>query len=90
MPSDGADEDTVRRFEEALSGLPAVPTRAEVAVLLDVFPASDDTLFGAAWTLLHYVEGAPGWPYESMLDGRNWWVRFLRERAERGGRLPSA
>lgn len=69
MPSGtGADEDTVRGCEEALSGLPAVPTPAEVAALLDVFPASDDTLFGAARTLLHDVEEAPGWPYESMLS----------------------
>jgi len=37
---------------------------------------------------VHFIEKAPDWPYADVLDDRNWWVQFLRERAERGGVLP--
>jgi hypothetical protein len=74
----------VHLYRAALAVLPSPPTRDEVIALLDVFPLDDATMFGLAWTLLHYVEAAPDWPYVESLDDRSWWLSFLRERADRG------
>jgi hypothetical protein len=43
-----------------------------------------DDCFGLAWTLLHLIETAPGWPLADCLTNTgNEWVRRLRERAAR-------
>ena len=44
-----------------------------------------DESFGLAWTLLHLIETAPGWPIEDALAGAgNEWVQRLKQRASRG------
>jgi hypothetical protein len=41
-----------------------------------------DDCLGLAWTLLHLIETAPGWPVESALVGlEGEWIDRLRERA---------
>jgi hypothetical protein len=38
-----------------------------------------------AWTLVHLVESAPGWPLLGQLpDLDNPWITLLRERATKG------
>jgi hypothetical protein len=60
----------------------------EARVLVKLF--GPDECFGVAWSLLHLVESAPGWPVLDCLeDVGNEWIRRLRERAIRGGKLPS-
>jgi hypothetical protein len=42
-----------------------------------------DDSFGLAWTLLHLIETAPGWPLEDVLDeSGNEWVDRLKQRAK--------
>src|SRR5438552_4354457 len=85
MPGEAnADADVVSRFQEVVEALPERATDDEAVALLDVFPADDDSLFGLAWAVLHLIETAPGWPLMDALDGRSWWVSFLRQRAGRG------
>ena len=56
-------------------------TDEEACALVKLF-GSDDCV-GLAWTLLHLIETAPGWPIESALIGlEGEWIRRLRERAE--------
>lgn len=41
-----------------------------------------DGCFGAAWTLVHLIETAPGWPLADCLqDTSNEWIRRLAHRA---------
>ncbi len=82
-----ADEETVKRFQEGVEALVAPASDDEAIALLNVLPQDDDSLFGLAWSVLGFIETAPNWPDRTALDDRNWWVTFLRERAERGGRL---
>ena len=45
-----------------------------------------DDYFGAAWTILHLIESAPGWPIEECLtDISNEWVIRLKGRAGLNG-----
>jgi hypothetical protein len=42
-----------------------------------------DDCFGLAWTLLHIIETAPGWPLSDALgDDRNEWNERLKQRAK--------
>ena len=86
-PESDAEVSTVERFQEGLAALVQPASDAEAVAVLDSFPAGDESFFGAAWTLLHFVETAPGWPDRAALGDRSWWVTFLRERADRGGAL---
>ena len=43
-----------------------------------------DDSFGLAWTLLHLIENAPGWPLDDALsESGNEWIDRLRTRAKR-------
>ncbi len=81
------DQEVLEQFHAAAEALVAPATDDEAIALLDVLPGGDDSLFGGAWALVHFIETAPGWPIREALDDRCWWVTFLRERAERGGLL---
>ncbi len=42
-----------------------------------------DDAFGLAWTLLHLIETAPGWPLADVLDQvGNEWIDRLKQRAQ--------
>jgi hypothetical protein len=46
-----------------------------------------DDCFGLAWSVLHLVETAPGWPIEERLqDADNEWVSRLKQRFENAQR----
>lgn len=85
---DGLDQDAAQRYLEAVDALQEPPTAEEVHALIRVLPPDDSTAFGLAWSVLHAIEASPAWPVWSELDDRNWWVRYLRERCERGGLTP--
>jgi len=80
----------LKRYEVLLESVHPPITDEEACVLTELLPHDDSSIFGFAWTLLHLIETAPGWPIASCLRGtENWWINFLRDRAERGGkRLP--
>jgi hypothetical protein len=57
---------------------PISDTDAQVLVTL----FGPDDCFGLAWTLLHIIETAPGWPLNDVLrDVGNEWVTLLKQRA---------
>jgi hypothetical protein len=88
MPDERAAPETVQAYEQLVQELDPPASNEEARVLLDVLPRDDSTLFGLAWSVLHLIETAPGWPDVDALDDRGWWVKILRERAQRGGLLP--
>jgi hypothetical protein len=71
---------TMQAFEEQLSKVQMPITDEEACALVRLF-GPDDCL-GLAWTLLHLIETAPGWPVDSALAGlEGEWIDRLRERA---------
>jgi hypothetical protein len=71
---------TMQAFEEQLSKVQTPITDEEACALMKLF-GPDDCL-GLAWTLLHLIETAPGWPVESAFVGlEGEWIDRLRERA---------
>jgi hypothetical protein len=54
----------------------------EAKALVELFGADD--CFGLAWTLLHVIETAPGWPIlDALGDTENQWIARLKQRAGR-------
>ena len=86
-PEASAPEGIVQPYHDALASLADPATDAEAIALLPVLPHGEDSLFGLAWSVLHFIETAPSWPIRDALDDRSWWVTFLRERADRGNQL---
>ena len=77
-PSGEADEGVVEAYERLLSRVERPVTDAEARMLVGLF--GEDDFFGLAWTLIHLVESAPGWPLNDCLSGDNVWVTLLRQR----------
>jgi hypothetical protein len=79
--SEAATVPTMQAFEDQLSKVRTPITDEEASALVKLF--GPDDCFGLAWTLLHLIETAPGWPVEVALDGlKGEWIVRLRERAE--------
>lgn len=54
----------------------------EARLLCKVF-GPEDSCFGLAWSLLHLIETAPGWPLPDCLsEPRNEWTDRLKRRAD--------
>src|SRR5215470_20003655 len=91
LPSeDQADDEYLKCFEETLKEVVQDAkqqplTNEEAKALVGLF--GPDECFGGAWTLLHLVESAPGWPIEECLqDTRKEWVARLKRRVENARR----
>jgi len=77
----GAIAAHVQEFEDALRKIQPPATKEEAIALLAVF--GQDGCFGLAWSLVHLIESAPGWPFpEAQLHAANPWVKTMLERAE--------
>ena len=71
---------TMQAIEEQLSKVQTPLTDEEACALIRLF--GPDDCHGLAWTLLHLIETAPGWPVESALVGlEGEWIDRLRVRA---------
>lgn len=80
FPASGEVVNIVIRQQEALLTRICPPINDEEARLLVALFGVDD-YFGLAWTLLHLVESAPGWPLpECLAMESNEWVKRLRSR----------
>lgn len=78
--SSAATVPVVQAFEQQLSKVQAPISDDEARALVKLF--GPDDCFGLAWTLLHLIESAPGWPLKDVLDSSaGEWVECLRERA---------
>lgn len=88
LPSEiGADIDFLKKYESLYRAVTRPITDDEARVLVKLF--GPDGCFGAASSLMHLIETAPGWPLEDCLRDRdNEWVVELRNRAIRGGCIP--
>ena len=68
--------DETRQFDQAL-----VVTFSLLAVVL-LLTTMFQVRFGLAWSLLHAIETAPGWPLMDVLSNAdNEWIERLRERS---------
>jgi hypothetical protein len=87
MPTDEqADAEPVRaaRWERLVGALDAQApvTDDEAAALVRLLPEDGSDSFGVAWTLVHLVESAPGWPLRPVLEQLDGpWADVLRRRA---------
>jgi hypothetical protein len=91
LPSEEqADDEYLERFEKTLKEVTQDAkqeplTNEEAKALVGLF--GPDECFGGAWTLLHLIESAPGWPIEECLrDTSNEWVSRLNRRIENARR----
>lgn len=81
-----ATVDQVRVVEALVKGLSKPATDEEARALVRVF--GTDSCFGLAWAVLRFIESAPGWPLvDCLTDDSNDWIKELRERSVRGGRI---
>lgn len=81
--SKAADVNWLKRHEELLKRVAQPVTDEEACGLAKLF--GPDDCFGVAWSLVHLIETAPGWPLTSCLaDSTNEWIQVLRSRADPG------
>jgi hypothetical protein len=72
----------LQAFEAALKSIERLVTNEEAMSLLQVLPNTEESCFGLAWSVLHLIETAPGWPLkEAKLHCSNPWVASMLERA---------
>jgi hypothetical protein len=83
--SDDAEVDQLEDYQRLLDRLQPPVSDAEAQVLTHLFPPDRDDCYGLAWTLVHLIETAPGWPLPACLQRSDGWIGYLRERAVRGG-----
>jgi len=76
------DVPRLQAFEAAIKLIDPPVSDAEALALLSVFPASAASCFGLAWSVLHLIETAPGWPIpEAKSQESNPWVQIMLQRA---------
>jgi hypothetical protein len=85
--SSDADANQLADYQQLLESVPPPVSDTEAEVLAGLFPADRDECFGLAWTLVHLVETAPGWPLPRCLQRSDGWIGYLRQRAVQGGDL---
>lgn len=85
LPSeDNATTQQLQEIDAALKAIVLPISNQEAAALVTIF--GDDGCFGIAYSLVHLIETAPGWPLRLCLNNsENRWMVELRDRAIRGG-----
>jgi hypothetical protein len=80
-PSNSADRENIRQYQNLLAAIQKPVTDQEARLLVTLFGRDD--CFGLAWTVVHLVETAPGWPIQDCLvDTENEWIHLLRQRIQ--------
>ena len=76
-----ADVAKLEKFQVLLTRIERPISNDDARALVNLF--GPDDCFGLAWTLLHLIETAPGWPLDEVLeDSRNEWIARLKQRAK--------
>ncbi len=70
IPAEADTEADWAAWEEAAEALPSPATDVEALALLDSLPLGEDSGFGVAWSLLHFIESAPNLDL-SRVSGRH-------------------
>lgn len=83
LPSSaGPDVSLIEEIETKLKNVQTPVSDEDACSLVKLF--GPDDCFGLAWTLLHLIETAPGWPIEDALANvANEWIKRLQERSKR-------
>ena len=81
-----ASPEAVKEYQDLLETLSRPLNDDEARTLCRVLPITEDSCFGLAWTLIHFVESAPGWPLTDCFAGRT--EPWHRELLDRAGRSP--
>lgn len=85
-PEPAASVEHLRQVEALLLSVTKPVSNEEARALVKLF--GSDGCFGLAWSVLHLIESAPGWPLaDCLVNSSNEWVASLRDRAVRGGLL---
>ncbi len=80
--SDTAGDEQLMHYESLISGIEKPVSDDEAKLLCELF--GPDDCFGVAWTLIHLIETAPGWPLEECFQGtQNEWKQRLKHRWDR-------
>lgn len=70
----------LRTFQTLIAAVRKPITDEEACALVSLF--GTDEAFGLAWSVLHLIETAPGWPIWNVLsDPDNEWVALLAHRS---------
>jgi hypothetical protein len=78
--SAGASVEALQRLEDLFRRIRTPLTNDEARALMGGFGTDD--CFGMAWSLLHAIETAPGWPLADVLGNiDNEWIERLRVRS---------
>lgn len=84
LPSDdeaAADPERYSRWEALLTQLSQPASDAEALLLTRLFPQDESDSYGLAWSLLHLIETAPGWPLqEAIAAAPPYWGGILSDR----------
>jgi len=64
--SDKASVALVKKFQDLIESIESPVSDKEARALITLF--GPDECFGLAWTLLHLIESAPGWPIMDSLE----------------------
>ena len=77
-----ATEEQLHHYQELPASLTPPATDQEARILVTLL--GPDECFELAWTLLHLIESAPGWPLPDLLadTDENEWHARLRRRAD--------
>jgi hypothetical protein len=79
--SEDLDDSKVEQFEKLLGEVQQPISDDDARVLVKLF--GPDECFGLAWSLVHLIETAPGWPLEDSLgQSGNEWIDLLKQRSE--------
>jgi hypothetical protein len=85
-----ADPVLLRRYELLIRSIERPITDEEAMSLVGVLGTDD--CFGLAWSVVHLIETAPGWPIDDCLkNSDNEWIERLKQSAEnarRSSKLP--
>ncbi len=81
LPSSASrDMAFLEKFDAQLQQIEQPISNEEARALVALFGPDDS--FGLAWTLLHVIETAPGWPLRDVLvNAENEWVVRLAQRS---------
>jgi hypothetical protein len=82
FPSEGdTTEEQVAAYAELLLAIERPVSNDEAELLCSLL--GDDTYFGLAWTALHLIETAPGWPIrDAVQQASDEWREILEQRIE--------
>ena len=88
--SDRASIETVEWAGELIDSFERPAQNDEAVALLELLSRSDESsCFGLNWTILHFIETAPGWPiWPALKDAKGEWAESLKVGLRNAGQYP--